>query len=104
VFSLADDGFRERLLTRWLARSSRKTFYYQVQKGPDFSTTIAKLETDLTVELLNSYVRDSALGLSPLARLTFPPPPTAERGRRRLSRSTTLRQRERLRSAGRCTR
>ena len=60
MFSLADDGFRERLLTRWLARSSRKTFYYQVQKGPDFSTTIAKLETDLTVELLNSGAWEKA--------------------------------------------
>lgn len=34
----------------------RKTFYYSVEKGSQFSTTVQKLETDLTVELLNSYV------------------------------------------------
>lgn len=32
----------------------RKTFYYSVEKGPNFATTVAKLETDLTVELLSS--------------------------------------------------
>ncbi|GAA5934576.1 hypothetical protein JCM10213_002017 [Rhodosporidiobolus nylandii] len=32
----------------------KKTFYFSVAKGPEFSTTIAKLETDLTVELLAS--------------------------------------------------
>ncbi|CEQ38798.1 SPOSA6832_00250, partial [Sporobolomyces salmonicolor] len=33
----------------------KKTFYYSVEKGPQFATTVQKLETDLTVELLNSY-------------------------------------------------
>ncbi|GAA6043238.1 hypothetical protein JCM8097_008476 [Rhodosporidiobolus ruineniae] len=32
----------------------KKTFYFSVAKGDYFSTVIAKLETDLTVELLNS--------------------------------------------------
>ncbi|GAA5950639.1 hypothetical protein JCM21900_002537 [Sporobolomyces salmonicolor] len=32
----------------------KKTFYYAVEKGPQFATTVQKLETDLTVELLNS--------------------------------------------------
>ncbi|BGO99131.1 Phenylalanyl-tRNA synthetase, beta subunit, cytoplasmic [Rhodotorula toruloides] len=32
----------------------KKTFYYSVEKGPNFATTVAKLETDLTVELLSS--------------------------------------------------
>ncbi|SGY95343.1 BQ5605_C036g11487 [Microbotryum silenes-dioicae] len=34
----------------------KKTFYFSIDKGLKFATTIEKLETDLTVELLNSYV------------------------------------------------
>ncbi|SCV68058.1 BQ2448_179 [Microbotryum intermedium] len=34
----------------------KKTFYFSIDKGTKFSTTIERLETDLTVELLNSYV------------------------------------------------
>ncbi|GAA5898108.1 hypothetical protein JCM8208_000156 [Rhodotorula glutinis] len=32
----------------------KKSFYYSVEKGANWATTIQKLETDLTVELLNS--------------------------------------------------
>ncbi|BGP44487.1 Phenylalanyl-tRNA synthetase, beta subunit, cytoplasmic [Rhodotorula kratochvilovae] len=32
----------------------KKTFYYSVEKGANWATSIQKLETDLTVELLNS--------------------------------------------------
>ncbi|GAA5888831.1 hypothetical protein JCM6882_002870 [Rhodosporidiobolus microsporus] len=32
----------------------KKTFFFSVEKGPYFATRVAKLETDLTVELLNS--------------------------------------------------
>lgn len=38
----------------------RKLPYYEVSKGPKFSTTIEKLETDLTVELLQSGAWESA--------------------------------------------
>ena len=34
----------------------RKLPYYEVAKGEKFSTTIEKLETDLTVEMLQSCV------------------------------------------------
>lgn len=36
--------------------SYRKEFYYSVAKGAYFSTVVAKIETDLTVELLTSCV------------------------------------------------
>ncbi|BGP04441.1 Phenylalanyl-tRNA synthetase, beta subunit, cytoplasmic [Rhodotorula toruloides] len=38
----------------------KKTFYYSVEKGPNFATTVAKLETDLTVELLSSGAWEQA--------------------------------------------
>ncbi|GAA5955363.1 hypothetical protein JCM8115_001926 [Rhodotorula mucilaginosa] len=57
--SHADEKLLAELRKRKLVEK-KKTFYYQVQKGPEFSTTIAKLETDLTVELLNSGAWEKA--------------------------------------------
>jgi hypothetical protein len=37
--------------------ASRKFIYFSVVKGPNFSTTIKKQETDLTVEMMTSCVR-----------------------------------------------
>jgi phenylalanyl-tRNA synthetase alpha chain len=34
----------------------RKGLWYTVTKGPDFSTSTAKPETDLTAEMMTSYV------------------------------------------------
>ena len=34
----------------------RKGQWFTVTKGPDFSTKLAKPETDLTVDMLTSYV------------------------------------------------
>lgn len=48
-----DDKLLRELVKRKLVEK-KKTFYYSVDKGSQFSTTVQKLETDLTVELLAS--------------------------------------------------
>ncbi|GAA6013285.1 hypothetical protein JCM11491_006342 [Sporobolomyces phaffii] len=54
-----DDKVLRELIKRKLVEK-KKTFYYSVEKGPQFSTTVQKLETDLTVELLNSGAWEKA--------------------------------------------
>ena len=39
--------------------ADRKLPYYSVSKGPNFSLTIAKLETDVTAEMLQSCASNS---------------------------------------------
>jgi hypothetical protein len=39
----------------------RKGLWYNVTKGPDFSTSTAKPETDLTAEMMTSYVPELSL-------------------------------------------
>ena len=46
----------------------RKGQWFTVHKGSKFSTSIAKHETDLTVEMITSYVRSCP---SPLTQLIF---------------------------------
>ena len=41
----------------WL--SSRKHIHYAISKGPHFATEIKQLETDLTMEMLQSYEKRS---------------------------------------------
>jgi phenylalanyl-tRNA synthetase alpha chain len=40
----------------WRSTPHRKGLWYTVTKGPDFSTSTAKPETDLTAEMMTSYV------------------------------------------------
>ncbi|GAA5836593.1 hypothetical protein JCM3766R1_006964 [Sporobolomyces carnicolor] len=54
-----DEKLLRELVKRKLVEK-KKTFYYSVEKGPHFSTTVQKLETDLTVELLNSGAWENA--------------------------------------------
>ncbi|KAM0793624.1 Phenylalanyl-tRNA synthetase, beta subunit, cytoplasmic, variant 2 [Microbotryomycetes sp. NB124-2] len=49
----SDDKLLAELKKRKLIEK-RKSFYFAIDKGSNFATTIEKLETDLTVELLNS--------------------------------------------------
>ncbi|GAA5898984.1 phenylalanine--tRNA ligase subunit alpha [Sporobolomyces salmoneus] len=54
-----DEKLLRELVKRKLVEK-KKTFYYSVEKGPQFSTTVQNLETDLTVELLNSGAWEKA--------------------------------------------
>ncbi|GAA5997246.1 phenylalanine--tRNA ligase subunit alpha [Rhodotorula paludigena] len=55
----SDDKLLAELRKRKLIEK-KKTFYYAVEKGPNWAKTIQKLETDLTVELLNSGAWEKA--------------------------------------------
>ncbi|GAA5950346.1 hypothetical protein JCM3765_004515 [Sporobolomyces pararoseus] len=55
----SDEKLLRELVKRKLVEK-KKTFYYSVEKGTQFSTTVQKLETDLTVELLASGAWESS--------------------------------------------
>ena len=49
------------MLIRHVAAICSKFIYFSVEKGPKWATTIEKVETDLTYELLTSSVASCAL-------------------------------------------
>lgn len=67
-----------------------KLIYYSIQKGPKYAKTIEKLETDLTVELLQRYACPIVcIGVQRIqTNLSLGLVGAVERGRSRPSRST----------------
>ena len=59
------DNLKKRKLT-----TTKKIIYFSVSKGPQFSRTIQKMETDLTVEMLQRWVHAWSEGMDLISPLT----------------------------------